>query len=230
MLDPGQRDFGWEAANRLIEVHGFAHATDIAPGQFRRVVDSQHAATVSFDSWDEKTGGGYNASFSLGVARRDINELWRELLQPGWSSWWPTVKERVPPGFFDDGRPAGGMGDLTWDGGPRTYTKDEVIDWVDTYVPRLVEAATSLSFVREHLVKYKTGKNVDETRIPRMMDALLDGRWDDLAEAELLGRLRLRVEKNPPSTQGHIVAVRQLAAVEAWLAKNPDGVERELVD
>lgn len=229
MVARGERNVGWEVANRLLDVHGFEQGTDLSPGEFRRIVDSQHAATVTFEKWDEKGGGALTARFELGVARRDINELWRDLLQEGWSIWWPTLRERHP-WFFNDGRPHSGMSYLTWSGGPRTYSEDEVAHWVDTYIPRLLDEAMSLSFVREHLAKYQTGKNVDQTRLPRIMNALLDGEWTEEADAELLGRLRLRIEKNPPGTDNHALAVRQLAAVEKWLAEHPDGIDRELAD
>lgn len=216
-----ERNIGWEVANRLVDVHGFEPAPE-HPGRFRRIVDSQHAVLVTFSRWDEPNGGALRASFYFGIARRDINELWRDLLDPRVLTWRPTLQER--PTFFDDGRPLAGFSD-------RDYTAEEMADWLDLWVPRLVSEAPCLPFLRAKLADEAfQNRSPDATQVPRMINKLLDGEWTEEEDEEWFGRWRQTMKNRPSEHVGHQAAVRKTAAVRAWLEAHPDGVERELVD
>ena len=76
------RNIGREIREQLIEHFGFTD-DDQTPGQYRRAVDAQHQLVITDGSWHiGKDGGHSSAGLDFLVARRDINELWMELLNP----------------------------------------------------------------------------------------------------------------------------------------------------
>lgn len=127
MLNDGRWDIGRLIGDELVARFGFEAEPDW-DGVFQRVVDSQHAVIVTIGDWGRVPGGGSTMpSPRFGVARRDINELWNNLLDDRVRRWRRTVREH--PWFF--GREP--VSFLT--------SRDEPVDvtrWMDELIPRLV--------------------------------------------------------------------------------------------
>jgi|GEM_PF-3803903 len=217
-----RRNVEAEVADRIVEKYGFERMPNKTVAWFRLIVDSQHSAMVLFSKWDGPNGptGGLTAAFKFGIARRDINELWSELFGNELGIWRTTVEERWP--FFEHGRPGAGLS-------YSEYSVQEVEEWVDLWVPRLIESST-LPFVKEKLDEFskRSRPTVDMTKTPRMMNKLLDGEWSDADEVEFLGSFHEMIEKFPADDERVVLRKAQLERLRAWLAEYPDGIEREL--
>ncbi len=135
VLSDGRWNMGRFIGEELIERFGFEEEP-ANRGVFRRIVDTQHAAVVIVDGWDELPGGGRtSAAPTFGVARRDINELWHELLDTRIHRWRPSITESKP--FFDR-QPVV----LKF-----TQTPVAVAAWLDEWIPGFVDKAPRWSFV-----------------------------------------------------------------------------------
>jgi|GEM_PF-6497180 len=131
---------GLRMARLLLERFGFQEAG--IPGRFRKITDSQHAVIVSVTPWDEfGRGGGSRAQPEFGIARRDINELWGELLtNPSITPLHPTMESGAHR-FL--GQPRAMWGSDT--------SENEIVAWLDQWVPRLVAEVPSLPFLQRYL-------------------------------------------------------------------------------
>ena len=192
---------GREVRAHVTERFGFVD-DDVHPGRYRRAVDAQHQLVITDDSWDlGKNGGHSTANLQFQVARRDINELWKELLNPDIGLWWPTVK----------------VNRLLFDGNSRlgaVRVAAEVAEYCDEWVLKFIEEAPVLSYVHEMFEAALPIRPLwQATRIARMLDTLLEGEWSEIAEEEFF--------------PDQITTVKQ-EAIRAWVVEHPDGVERDV--
>lgn len=226
-----ERDIGFEMSGRLVNEHGFEQ-DHTWRGRFRKIVDAEHAAVVTFSSWREPGGGAGRGVPIFGVARSDINLLEDQLLDRKVKGQWrATIEERGKAFFVAHGRPLGGFTDIASDR-THAYSEQEIVDWVDTWVPRLVEDATSLPWLRGKLAEYHEAFQRlpgDQTKNPRMMNKLLDGRWTQADDEELFGPLRAVIEKFPDDEK-RVSWLAQIQRVHDWVDEHPNGVKRELAD
>ena len=89
-----ERDIGFEMSGRLVNEHGFEQ-DHTWRGRFRKIVDAEHAAVVTFSSWREPGGGAGRGVPIFGVARSDINLLEDQLLDRKVKGQWrATIEER----------------------------------------------------------------------------------------------------------------------------------------
>lgn len=218
-----RENFGLDLSAYIEETFSFA-ATQDFPGQLDRRVDEQHLVIVTITPWSEAAPGGTNRPAALlSTARRDINEVWRDVFNDRITPEFSTIGER-PMWFFD--QPQG-----SWLG-RSPDTRDDMFAWADVWIPRLIESA-SLTFVKDFMARTsdvpKAQKNHRrKTLIPRMCDALLDGRWGAEFETEFVEPALADIERLGPDHKHSIRLSGQLERLRAWLAANPNGVTREL--
>ena len=210
--DPSQ-NLGREAFSQLVEKHGF---TGDAPNLFKQV-DSQHAFCVRISRWDGRPEGGDNSFvLGLGVARRDNNQL-RDVLLPGWGDWGKTLIETSPPFIEECPRP-----NFSY----MLNSIEEIGQWADLWIPRLVDETTNLPFIKAKLDEYKT--DIGFTIFPRLVEAMLDG-WNDEAEEEFMdGHFLRQLGEDWKDDPDRSIRQGRLDRVREWIAEHPDGIEREL--
>ncbi len=220
-------NIGLDVAERICERYGFSAEERKSTGVFVRVMDAQHAVTISLVPWQKAPPkGGSQVSVSFGVSRRDITDLREELFDDVVSQWWWTVTE--PPRFFD--QPFG-----NW---ASTAERSQITEWVDLWVPRLIEEAPLLSFIEQWwhrtVAPREDGSSANwdsRTDVGRLCNQLLWGLTPE-AEEELLVPFEQLIEQIGPDDKykRHDKMVAQAARIRAWLADHPNGIERELVD
>ena len=248
---PREDNIGLDVAECLMERCSFAEDPEALAGRFVLETDSQHAAVIDFDPWDETHVGGRSANVSFAVARRDINELRRDLLFPEASLLVGSVRE-TEARFFDQPR-----GSWRWDrDGLLTSVQDpniahtttlltdfaEVEAWIDTWVPRLIEEATSLPWIRgwlDHDPVFATGDDERDTRFryfhdqsllwPRILNRMLDG-WTEADDTRFLEPMRATAAALAKQHGLDTVRDPKREAIEAWVTANPNGITRELAD
>lgn len=219
-MAPASWNIGLFVADLLVDQHGFEQLD--APSHFLKKVDGQHAALVSMSPWDREPPGGHDRpSVYFGVARRDINELWRDLIRETIDPWKATTNVS----FSADDPSLGSLSYLT-------TSRDDVAEFVDEWIPKMLAERTNLASVEAELTRRRRRTTVanglmkgDPTVFPRMMNALLDG-WTEEEEAEFMGELQGRHDFLNPEPRARVAA--QMERVRAWVAEHPDGVEREL--
>lgn len=219
------RDIALEVIARISERHGFERDPNY-PGRVRRTIDDQHqvmASVTPWQAWDDATEDRTRANVSFGIARRDINELWAELLDDRVATWFETIAEYLP--FFGQ-PPAQWLSFLT--------PENEVESWIDEWVPQLVTKAPTLPFIESVFeMAAETPEQTEEVRqwqwIPRSINNLLNGThapvWTDLIEP-----LRERLDEAEAGSEWYQTVEGQIDRVLAWMQENPEGVERTLVD
>lgn len=199
------RNVGAEVRSHLVDRFGFIEAEDRA-GRYRLPVDAQHQLVITDGTWGEN-GGHTSARLVFEVARRDINELRSELLDPRIDSWWPTVK--VNKLLFGGDSKLGTVTDFRMDG-------DAVAAYCDYWLPKFVAEAPKLSYVREMFGIARThAKLARQTRFARMFDSMLAGTWAADSEPDFFPN------QFGPDDREKILG---------WVAAHPDGIERELAD
>ena len=197
------RNVGREVRSHLLGRFGFVD-DEARPGQYRRAVDAQHQLFITDAAWNKGKGGGHTtASLEFQVARRDINELRMELLNP-LGIWWPTVK--VNKLLFDGDSKLSLLTDYKLDA-------VAVSDYCDLWVPKFIEEAPRLLYIHEMFEVARPVKPLwRSTHIARMLDTLLEGDWSATSEDEFFFRLTDEMQQR----------------IRAWVAEHPDGIERDV--
>lgn len=200
------RNAGREVQSHLLTRFGFVNDED-RPGRYRLPVDAQHQLVITDGTWGKsKEGGHTSANLYFQVARRDINELRGQILND-MGVWWPTLK--VDTILFDGDRTVGHLSDFRLDAAA-------VSAFCDLWVPRFVAEAPRLSYIHEMFAAARAHEKLARsTKIPRMLDSMLEGTWSSDAEAEFFPGLIV------PDDQEKI---------RRWVAENPNGIERELAN
>lgn len=208
-------NLGKAVVDRLIANHGFETSERI--GEFRCVVDSQHALVYEDKQWHRSRSGGYSSVDAwLKVARRDVNELRSHVMDDEWSVWGPTfdVTREVRPGAF------------------KVFfgTDADVEPWIDGWLPRFVEVAPHLPLLSSVLEKASSNpRQKDGVRWVRWMTAMLDG-WSVEDEEEFLGPLLDGIDSPDLSEEFRARRQGRIDRTRAWVAEHPNGIERELTD
>lgn len=221
MLGDGEWNIGRFIGDDLIERFGFEADPDASGGVYRRIIDSENAVEVLIDGWSRVPGGGTPMPRPIfGVARRDINELWHELLDERMRPWAATVSEQ--PWFFDRERMS-----FRYSSSPA-----DVSGWLDDVIPQLVARAPHWSFVKAHMelsaaLPTKAGRM--KVQFPRMMTALMEG-WNDAAEEEFLSPMIAQLDEIWDLDPDGSMRRAKIERIRAWIEEHPDGVEREMID
>ena len=119
--------------------------------------------------------------------------------------WWPTLK--VDTILFDGDRTLSQLSDFRLDA-------DAISAFCDLWVPKFVAEAPQLSYIHEMFdIARGHEKLARNTKIPRMLDSMLEGTWSSDAEAEFFPDLIV------PDDQEKILS---------WVGEHPDGIERDV--
>ena len=212
-----ERNIGLEISTVLRETFGFVEGR--FPGEFVKEIDPQHAVIVDVEPWDEKPpGGSRSPGVRFGVARRDINELWAELLDNS------SIVPLTP--LIEGAERFCGQPRASWLS--HRDPPEEIEAWLLEWVPRLLDEVPNLTFIQAYLkrnidpavVGEVAAQNYGRTTAPvRMMDRLLDGVWTPQDHDELLVPL-----------WGGSGAMWEAAAaaIADWHERHPNGVDRDL--
>lgn len=220
MSKPGSKrppSVGETLTKLLTESYGFYQTT---PGNFFRDVDNQHALVITDKNWDaRRTGKLINSTFlSFALARRDINDLWRELYNSELPSPWATV-DATSTLFSENYMLC------------QRRASDEATVWLqffDEYIPKL-QALANLPSINVLIDTLHADGN-GGARLPRMMNIMLDGKWDDAAHEEFLAPDIDAIERLPPDHPHVIDCKQRVPLFQAWLEAHPNGIERECSD
>ena len=196
------------------------------PGRFVKEIDAQHTVLVLLDPWEDsnrvdKQPGMLEGQLRMGVARRDVNETIRDVINERVGLLFGTAQE-YPVMFFDREKTAVGIGSTQW---PR----DEIVAHLDDIVGRLIVEGPSLSFVQAHIAaSYSHPKAKWMTRQQVMAERLLEG-WTDADQQEHIGFYRADIDQS--ENPEHIARVEGvIGRIEAFAAAHPNGIDRELTD
>ena len=115
--------------------------------------------------------------------------------------------------------------------------------WCDEWITRLVTEAMCLDWI----VAYMNHEPTFDESVPperqaearrlhrqkmrglRMLNAMLEG-WTDAHETEFLDPLRSQVDRLTQAGKPAAEALsRRLQNIETWIAKHPNGIDRDLV-
>jgi len=220
VMADGRWNVGRFIGDELVERFGFSEDAEYG-GVYRRIMDSQHAVSVRMGGWDCLPGGGTPIPLpDFGVSRRDINELWHDLLNPRVKKWVDTVSGSLH--FF--GRP---QDSFNYKDTPQT-----VREWTDEWIPRLIDEVPHLSFVEAQMAlkaKHEYQSTRNSVQVPRMMTALMAG-WTEAAEAEFMTPLLVQLGETWDTDLDRSMRQGKIDRVRAWISEHPDGIERELTD
>ena len=236
----GSFNAGRAVRDFLIGENGFAECD--SEYKISRRVDRQHSLIFEDGHWHRGPKGGYTTvSPKLWVARRDLNDLSREISNPGSVRNWecrPTLNVTAHL-------------DIEWalphrlSSQSRTFKGPEewLPPWVDSWLPVFADKAPHMPFLTEVLAKQSNGTRAqrDWVRGWRKLTAMLDGSWTEAHDEEFLApieRFLADPESNestrtlPKEKLAKLIVNRQavLDRTRAWLAEHPDGIERELMD
>ena len=212
------RDIHREIRDALVDRFGYTHRRQ---GRFTLEVDSEHSAVlvVGPNFGERRTN---EARIWLGVMRRDINDLWRELLSKSLSEWFPTINNSEPY-FFGEADP--NFSHLF-------HTPEVIQEWLDAYIPRLASELCNYRFVSQRIDEYaRNGVPAagHPGRLQLFVTALLDG-WTDEAEEEFLAPMVAQLDEDWRDDPDGSIRQGRIDRVRAWIAEHPDGVERQLTD
>ena len=126
------------------------------------------------------------------------------MINPDFELWWPTAK----------------VNRLLFDGDTSLYTltdykqdADAVEAYCDLWVPKFIEEAPRLSYIHEMFEVARPVKPLwQSTAWARMLDALLDGNWEESSDENRFPEL----------------INDELPSVLAWVAEHPSGIERDV--
>lgn len=213
------RDVQREVRDALIDRFGFSYRPS---GWFIREVGAQHSAVVLVGpNYGERTN---EARISLGVSRRDVNELWHELVDTGLPLWRATILNGPEPHFWGEPDPF-----FTY----LLHTPEDVQDWMGEHIPRLVSEVCNFGFITAKFSE-AVGSHPDDGQYfrlwyPRLVNAMLDG-WTDEAEQEFIAPMIARLDEDWDSDPDKSIRQGRIDKIRAWIAENPGGIERECVD
>ena len=201
----------------LIEQYGFENTEryDV----FRKIVDSQHAMIIE-DRSSEATKSTNHSSVHLRfeLARRDINEMWRDMINDNIGPWRATIP--VDLLLFDP------LTEAMISSG--ALDQDGVKAYFETYMPQF-ESLANLAGVNKAIDAIANHpKQQGRERVARHMQAMLNG-WTDADEEEFHAPGDRFMEANPDHS-AYQVWEQRLTATRSWLAEHPNGIERELAD
>ena len=210
------RDVHREIRDALVDRFSYTYRQR---GQFTLEVDDQHSATVMVGpNFGERRTN--QASIHLGVIRRDINDLWRELYSSTLSESHATVSNGHRPHFWREPDPHFSY---------MHHSERVIQEWLDVHITRLADEACNFGFVSAKLEELA---NSDSTTakfatIPRFMTALLDG-WTDEAEQEFMAPMIAQLDEDWPDDPDKSKRHAKIDRIREWIAGHPDGIEREL--
>lgn len=215
------RDVHREVHDALIGRFGYTHRDT---GRFTIDVDSQHQALVVVgpNFGQRRTN---QAEIGLGVIRRDVRDLESELLHDRLPEWRATIRNATKPHFWGEPDPYFSY---------LRHTSEDVQEWLDGNIPRLVTEACNYGFVAMKLEEAAShgssyAASSDRTWSSRLATALLDG-WTDEAEDEFMSVLVSELEAEDRHDVDRSKRQGRIDRVRAWIAEHPDGIERECFD
>ena len=232
----GSFDAGRAVREYLVAHHAFEECD--VPGRLFRVVDQQHALVFHDGLAHVGPRGGYTeVRAQLHVARRDLNELIREILDlndPWAWEWWPTFDVTRHLGI-EWAMPQHPSATPTYFKGPEEWMER----WIDSWLPLFEEKAPSMAFLMDVFAR-NSNRDIGHKAHRRKFTAMLDG-WTDADEEEFLAPVERfladpesheSAKELPRATFVRLVANRrsELDRTRAWLAEHPNGIERELMD
>ncbi|MEM7095242.1 MAG: hypothetical protein AAF567_19745 [Actinomycetota bacterium] len=221
---PREHNVGLDVAEHLVGVYGFVPAAKKWAGLFHREMDAQHTVSASLSPYTRSApGGGARVSVDFWVSRLDIMSLQKQVFDNVVMPRWWTIAE--PARFF--GQPRGGWASMSV-----LEDRSPIYEWLDEWVPRLVEEGPSLSFIESWwarpIGRERSGWS-HRYGDRWVCNQMLCG-WSDEAERELLGPFEELIASTDRESTEHAMYTAQLERVRRWIDEHPDGIERELID
>ena len=207
----------------LINNHGFEWIDERLVG----IVDEQHSVVAIFTSFERGPNKGHRTGFDLGLSRLDINEALSEAdPELGRDRYMPTIMGKVllpehPPQYWSS----------------RSTEQVEIDQMIDDWLPKL-EAVANLQFIEEQLATQYASTVGQDDQLLRIaflnnwltyaVNIALSG-WTASRHDQLFAHYRDAYRDFPPDTPGWQRFENDIAALESWIADNPNGIERECI-